>query len=112
MAMNYVFLFYGNLNIANWVQSHLLPCPFKKITGIDCPGCGFQRSLIALIKGDISNSFHLYPATIPLLVTTLFVFLALKLNFDKRHILKKTLYIITGGTIMISYILKLYNLYV
>lgn len=48
------------------VQHFLMPCPFKKITGMDCPGCGFQRSSIALIKGDFAHSFSLYPATIPL----------------------------------------------
>jgi len=93
-----------------WLQGHLIPCPFKKLTGIDCPGCGFQRSVIALIKGDLKDSLHLYPATIPIVITCLFVWMAIKFDFDRRHIAKKTFYMITGGVIMISYVVKMYNL--
>lgn len=32
----------------------LMPrCAFKHITGYDCPGCGFQRALHALLHGNI-----------------------------------------------------------
>lgn len=94
-----------------WMEGHLLPCPFKKLTGIDCPGCGFQRSVIALIKGDLKDSLHQYPATIPIIITCLFVWAAIKFNFDRRHVAKKILYITTGSAIMISYIIKMYTLY-
>ena len=109
--MYFAFIFCSLLDITNWLQNHLLSCPFKKLTGIDCPGCGFQRSIIALIKGNLMESIHLYPAAIPLLVTALFVLFALKLKVDNRHVIKKTLYITTGGIIMISYIVKIYTLY-
>jgi hypothetical protein len=95
----------------SWLQQHLIPCPFKKLTGIDCPGCGFQRSLIALCKGDLAGSIHLYPATIPILFTALFVFTAMKLNWDKGHIVKKTLYMLTGGLILVTYAWKIYHRY-
>ncbi|HEY4196322.1 MAG TPA: DUF2752 domain-containing protein [Mucilaginibacter sp.] len=104
-------IFCSLLDITNWLQNHLVTCPFKKLTGIDCPGCGFQRSTLALLKGNIRESIHLYPATIPLLITALFVLFAVKLDRDKRHLIKKTLYMITGGIIMISYMIKMYTLY-
>jgi hypothetical protein len=106
-----LFIFCSLLDITNWLQNHLLTCPFKKLTGIDCPGCGFQRSIIALIRGNMKESIHLYPAAIPLLITALFVLLAIKFKVDSRNIIKKTLYMVTGTIIMISYILKMYNLY-
>jgi hypothetical protein len=105
-------IFCSFLDVTKWLQNHLITCPFKKLTGIDCPGCGFQRSVIALLQGDLKNSLHLYPATIPLLITTLFVFLSLKLNMDNRHIIKKTFYMITGLIIIGSYLFKIYTLYV
>ena len=48
-------------------------CPFKLLTGLDCPGCGFQRALRALLKGDIVgaaryNFFLLYAIPYLLLV--------------------------------------------
>jgi len=104
-------LFCSLLDITNWLQNHLLACPFKKLTGVDCPGCGFQRSVIALIKGNINESIHLYPAAMPLLVTALFVLFAPKMKIDASDGIKKTLYMLTGGIMMVSYVLKMYNLY-
>jgi hypothetical protein len=46
----------------------LIACPLKQLTGFDCPGCGFQRSVIALFHGDLATSLHLYPATLPIFV--------------------------------------------
>ncbi len=31
-------------------------CPFKLITGLDCPGCGIQRALYALMHGEITQA--------------------------------------------------------
>jgi hypothetical protein len=111
---NNTFLMLSTRDIVftHWLQNHLLPCPFKKLTGVDCPGCGFQRSVIALFKGDIVTSLHFYPATIPIIFTSLFVALAIRFRIDNRHFVKKTLYIITGSVIMVSYIYKIWNLYV
>lgn len=36
----------------------ILACPFKKITGIPCPGCGGVRSAVALFHGDIAGAFQ------------------------------------------------------
>ena len=27
-------------------------CPFRRVTGLDCPGCGMTRALSALLHGD------------------------------------------------------------
>lgn len=86
-----------------------LPCPFKYLTGIDCPGCGFQRSLLALLKGNLQLSLKLYPATIPLLVTFATALPAKKLMPGKSELLIRILYLITGSVILISYLLKIFS---
>jgi len=98
--------------IFKWLQGHLLRCPFKYITGIDCPGCGFQRSVLALLQGELYKSFMLYPATFPLIIILLYSFIEKKvpLTAQKRTILKKMMYMITGGIILISYTVKIYRL--
>ncbi len=55
----------------------MLPCFVKAIFGIDCPVCGFQRSMLLLLKGEYRNSFLMYP---PLLfILALLVILAVRL---------------------------------
>jgi hypothetical protein len=99
------------LENSNWLYKFLIPCPLKKLTGIDCPGCGFQRSLLALIDGDLNKSLHLYPATIPYILTAVYVILSLKFRFDRSDLIKKILFLITGSIMMVSYIYKMYHLY-
>src|ERR1035437_2838241 len=57
------------------IEDKLLPCAYKQMLGIDCPLCGFQRSLIMLFRGEVTMSFHMYPPLIPIL--SLMVFLPL-----------------------------------
>lgn len=33
-------------------------CVFHAITGYDCPGCGSQRMIHALLHGDIAQAWH------------------------------------------------------
>lgn len=33
-------------------------CAFKLATGLDCPGCGSQRAIHALLHGDIASAWH------------------------------------------------------
>lgn len=43
-------------------QSKLMPrCLFKSLTGWDCPGCGSQRMLHALLHGDWAGAWHANP---------------------------------------------------
>jgi hypothetical protein len=66
--------------VLEWLKQHLLNCPVKHLTHIDCPGCGMQRSIIALLEGDLAKSLSYYPATIP--IFALLIFTALHLKFD------------------------------
>ncbi|MGE0732612.1 MAG: DUF2752 domain-containing protein [Acidimicrobiia bacterium] len=33
-------------------------CPFRTLTGHDCPGCGSTRAIAALAKGDIADAVN------------------------------------------------------
>jgi hypothetical protein len=94
-------------SVVQWLQRHMLLCPFKAITGFDCPGCGMQRSFIALLNGNISDSFYFYPALLPL--STLLIITATHIVFKLKtgDILIKYIFICTVGVILISYVFKL-----
>lgn len=35
-----------------------IPCLFKKLFGINCPGCGLSRAIVALLEGHITEAWH------------------------------------------------------
>lgn len=45
-----------------------IPCPFHKITGLKCPGCGVTGMCIALIQLDFKEAFLCHPMLFLLLV--------------------------------------------
>lgn len=38
-----------------------IPCIIRCVTGYDCPFCGFQRSVWALLRGDFVDAFLYNP---------------------------------------------------
>ncbi|MGI4805710.1 MAG: DUF2752 domain-containing protein [Janthinobacterium lividum] len=94
-----------------WSEKFLLPCPFKTLTGFDCPGCGFQRSVLALFRGDFSGSIHLYPATVPILFLSVFFLLKVRFALDKKGKLSRVLFVLTVFIVMVSYGFKLKDLF-
>jgi hypothetical protein len=110
MLLNYIASCSGF--ILNRLQDHLLPCPFKYLTGIDCPGCGFQRSVLALLRGNIHQSFILYPPAIPLILVLLWGLADKLMGLDnQKHTVKKTMFILIAATIVVSYGIKMTHLY-
>jgi len=91
----------------HFLETHLLPCPYKSLTGIDCPGCGMQRAFIALLKGDLGDSLHFYPALLPILFT--FALTAIHLRFKLRNGASYVKYSFMGTALLIvgSYITKM-----
>ena len=63
--------------IADWFEGHQGTCLIKSNTGVDCPGCGMQRSIVALLRGDLGEAWDMYPPIFPLLVTFLLIIFAL-----------------------------------
>ena len=92
-----------------WLNHHLLTCPSKHFFHFDCPGCGLQRSLLALLEGDPVKSFQLYPATIPILFCLIFTALHLIFKFKHGALIIKSAYIFTSFIIVISYVYKIFT---
>lgn len=85
----------------------MLPCAWKYYLGLECPGCGFQRAVYALLHGDLLGSLKLFPAAIPILAT--FLFLALHLWFKYKHGARiiTILFSFSAALMIISYIVKI-----
>ena len=76
---------------------------------MECPGCGFQRSCIALIKGEVFKSVQLYPATIPLLFLIALTFFHIKYKFIHGAVAIKYLQAGVAFVIVVFYIYKILN---
>jgi hypothetical protein len=91
----------------HWMNEHLLACPFKKFLHIECPGCGFQRSLLFLFQGKFLDSFRMYPATLPLLSVLVISILHIKLKFRHGASIIKYLQLSVAIVIAVFYIYKI-----
>lgn len=47
-------------------------CAFKALTGYDCPGCGVQRALHAILHGNIAAAWHYNPFVFFAIPTAIF----------------------------------------
>ncbi|MDR7370664.1 DUF2752 domain-containing protein [Flavobacterium aquidurense] len=63
------------------LEKYMLPCLFKMLFGIECLGCGFQRSVFLLFQGKFLDAFKMYPAVF---TTLLFLGIALLYFLDKK----------------------------
>ena len=40
---------------------YFLPCIFKGVTDIPCPGCGMTRACLAILQGEFSTAWRYHP---------------------------------------------------
>lgn len=93
---------YYNVDPARYM---IMPkCPVKLITTLDCPGCGFQRALHALLHGQFIEAIHynLF-LTIAVPLTLLWWIINMLFHRAKKIVIKKKLLII-NTFIIYSYI--------
>jgi len=93
--------------LIHWLENHLQPCIYKQYLGIECLGCGFQRSVIALLKGNIWESIMLYPGLIPMILLFLMLILHLIFHFKNGAVMLKYIFIADMSIILINYIIKI-----
>ena len=88
-------------------DSWMLPCMTKQLIGMDCPGCGIQRSISLLVHGDLLNSFLMYPALLPIVFLLGFLIFDMFVTITYSEKIKLWATILTIGTIITSYIIKI-----
>ncbi|MDG2125634.1 MAG: DUF2752 domain-containing protein [Verrucomicrobiales bacterium] len=62
-------------------------CPFRAVTGLDCPGCGLTRGACELMRGDIAGSigYHWFTPVFVVGAVTLGVGVALPATGRSRY---------------------------
>jgi len=90
-----------------WLESHQLPCYYKKFLGIECLGCGMQTAFILLLKGEFIESLATYPALLPIILMMIYLVLHLLFKFRKGARVLKISFIFTLTIMIVSYSIKL-----
>ena len=93
--------------LANWIESHQQACFYKKFLGVECPGCGMQRSFVELLRGNFAESLALFPALIPTIILIGYLILHLIFKYKNGANILKYLFIINTTIVVLSYIYKL-----
>ena len=92
-----------------WLEGLMIPCFFKAMFNTECPGCGLQRSLFLLMRGNVAGSINMYWATIPIVLMFVFLWFHLKFKFKMGNQTLIFLYSINGILIFCQYFYKLSN---
>jgi len=89
------------------LEDYMLPCLNKKFLGVDCPGCGLQRSVGLLLQGEFLAAFQMFPAIFTLIPLFVLVLCSkvFQLKIDDRFII--VLAIASVALILINFIYKL-----
>ncbi|WP_396167964.1 DUF2752 domain-containing protein [Flavobacterium sp.] len=93
------------------MEYYMLPCVFKKMFGIDCIGCGIQRSFDLVIHGQFSAAFKMFPA---IYTTFLLIFSIALFIIDRKHNYQKiviSLAIANAVIMIVSYVYKMRFIY-
>lgn len=88
------------------IEDYMLPCFTKKLFGFDCFGCGLQRAVAFLLKGDMAGAWEMYPAIFTII--PLFGFLAADQLFKFKYANTITVFLMVASValILINYTLK------
>lgn len=88
------------------MEEFMLPCLSKKLFGIDCFGCGIQRALVLLLKGEFKDAFHMFPAIYTLVLFFGFIGISLVDKLHNYHKIIVTLGITNAVIMVVSYFIK------
>jgi hypothetical protein len=89
------------------LDDFMLPCLNKTLFGVECPGCGMQRSLSLIIQGEFIAAYKIYPAIYALIVLFLFIGLNIFFKFKNSNKIITILAILSILIILINYVYKL-----
>lgn len=95
------------MTFITWLEENMLSCPYNKYLGVDCMGCGLQRSVVSLLKGNFTESFYMYPALLPMIFMFLLLIAHLIFKFKDGAFWLKYNFIFVVSVVVVNFVIKL-----
>jgi len=89
------------------LENYMLPCLNKTLFGVECLGCGMQRSMSLMIHGQFAAAYKMYPAIYTLFILGLFLIFNLFIKFKHDYKVKMGLIILNVIIVVVSYLIKI-----
>lgn len=89
-------------------EEFMLPCLNKQLLGLECMGCGMQRSLALLFQGEFVAALYMYPAIYTLILLISFALLNSFKNYKFATRIIIILAVINVILILGNFILKFF----
>ena len=89
------------------MEEFMLPCLNKQLLGLDCLGCGAQRALVLVFRGEFAAAFRMFPAIYSILLLLLFLISNLFIKFKGDWYVKVGLIVLSGLIIIGAYAYKM-----
>jgi len=89
------------------LDDFMLPCLNKTLFGVDCLGCGIQRSISLIFQGQFVAAYKMYPAIFTLFILAVFLIFNLFIKFKHDYKIKMGLIILNVILVVISYLFKI-----
>lgn len=92
------------------MEKFMLPCINKMLFGIDCPGCGLQRSVVLLFQGHFQDAFEMYPAIYTLLLLLCYLIFSRVRKIRHHFNIKVGLICVNALVVTVHYSFKMHYL--
>ena len=83
-----IFLIGATYAVAVLIIGAGIPCPFRAVTGLDCPGCGVSRMFLSLFRLDFASAFRYNAAVLcllPLMAATAARYVFVYVKYGRRR---------------------------
>jgi hypothetical protein len=89
----------------------MIPCPYFYYFGIECLGCGFQRSVLSLIEFNLAKSIQYFPGLIPFILFSILELLrVIGLRWKNQNRLTMVFGLAAFGIQLVNYFLRVFGL--